>query len=315
MNWAWHQALPSTQKFVLLALADMADDDGVCWPSMSTLAKRCAVSTRTVRRALRDLTKLDFLQCELRHRGDGSTTSNRYVLNLGGDDTVSGAPDTHAPREGRPCQRAPRVDVTPRTTTRTVIDPSPPPGAGHTDSGTGNSGGELRKLSFPSELTEAECAASTRRLEEFPTTLAQQLLDELNGRMQRGEIKTTPLAYLGGMTNCARAGTFVPEIGRPTQQHASRVPQTHAERPARPAENSRKAAPVYPDITNNPLCQRVAAIQNRATIRDAARTTPITTAASAREQDASDEFKTTRIDVESTPVRVKFPELARVIGG
>ncbi|MGB5255148.1 MAG: helix-turn-helix domain-containing protein, partial [Sedimenticolaceae bacterium] len=47
MNWAWRQALTPTLKLVLMALADAADDQGVCWPSVSTLAKKCSVSTRT----------------------------------------------------------------------------------------------------------------------------------------------------------------------------------------------------------------------------------------------------------------------------
>jgi len=30
MNWAWHQALKPVPKLVLMALADAADDQGVC---------------------------------------------------------------------------------------------------------------------------------------------------------------------------------------------------------------------------------------------------------------------------------------------
>jgi hypothetical protein len=40
MNWAWRQALATTLKLILMALADAADDQGVCWPSVSTLARR-----------------------------------------------------------------------------------------------------------------------------------------------------------------------------------------------------------------------------------------------------------------------------------
>ncbi|MGB5741636.1 MAG: helix-turn-helix domain-containing protein, partial [Sedimenticolaceae bacterium] len=36
MNWAWRQTLTPTLKLVLMALADSADDQGVCWPSVST---------------------------------------------------------------------------------------------------------------------------------------------------------------------------------------------------------------------------------------------------------------------------------------
>ena len=50
MNWAWRQNLPSTAKLVLLALADAADDEGNCWPSVATIAGKAGVTTRTVRR-------------------------------------------------------------------------------------------------------------------------------------------------------------------------------------------------------------------------------------------------------------------------
>ena len=181
--------------------------------------------------------------------------------------TLCQGPLTSTTREGRQCQRGPIAGVIPRTTNRTVIDP-PPPGAAPSASDAG--GGELRKLSFPCEFTEAECVASNRRLEGFPTKLAQQILDELNGRLQRGGIKTTPLAYLGGLINRARAGTFVPEIVRRTKQRAGRVSQTFAESPAPPVEISRESSPIYSDVMNNPPCQRVAELRNKAAVRGAA---------------------------------------------
>src|SRR5450631_3620378 len=50
MTWAWAVALPPTSKLVLMALAAIADDRGVCWPSHPTLAVNCARMDRTVRR-------------------------------------------------------------------------------------------------------------------------------------------------------------------------------------------------------------------------------------------------------------------------
>lgn len=85
----------------------------------------------------------------------------------------------------------PDTDVTPRTTNRTVIDPSPPPSGAAPELAA--SGGDLRKLIFPSKFTASECVEATHRLNRFPTTLAQQILDELNRRMEREEIKTTAL--------------------------------------------------------------------------------------------------------------------------
>ena len=88
MNWAWRQTLTPTLKLVLMALADPADDQGVCWPSISTLAKKCSVSTRTVRRSLRVLMDSGMLIAEARRRGDGSSTSNRYRLLIAGGDNI-----------------------------------------------------------------------------------------------------------------------------------------------------------------------------------------------------------------------------------
>ena len=85
MNWAWRQAL--TLKLVLTALADAADDQGICWPSVSTLARNCEVSTITVQRALRTLINQGPLIAEPRRRRYGSSTSNRYRLLMAGGDS------------------------------------------------------------------------------------------------------------------------------------------------------------------------------------------------------------------------------------
>jgi len=84
MNWAWRQGLPPTPKLVLMALADAADDHGVCWPSVTTLARKCSVSPRTVQRMLKLLVDQQLLVAESRHRQSGARSSNRYRLHLTG---------------------------------------------------------------------------------------------------------------------------------------------------------------------------------------------------------------------------------------
>jgi len=42
-----------TDKLVLLALADCANDEGHCWPSIATIARKSGVSERSVQRAIR----------------------------------------------------------------------------------------------------------------------------------------------------------------------------------------------------------------------------------------------------------------------
>jgi hypothetical protein len=95
IRWAWCQSLPPTHKLVLLALAGLADAAGQCSPSISSLAALCSVSTRTVRRALRDLEADSLLTVQTRLRPDGAVTSNQYALAMTGGHTMSPALDTH----------------------------------------------------------------------------------------------------------------------------------------------------------------------------------------------------------------------------
>jgi len=82
MTWAWTAALSPTPKLVLMALADIADDQGLCWPSVKALARKCSLSERSVQRVLRSLESEDFLSVEAQFRKDGSRSSNRYRLAL-----------------------------------------------------------------------------------------------------------------------------------------------------------------------------------------------------------------------------------------
>lgn len=55
MTLVWAIDLPDSEKIVLLALADCANDEGHCWPSMRTLAKKCSKTDRTVQAAIKAL--------------------------------------------------------------------------------------------------------------------------------------------------------------------------------------------------------------------------------------------------------------------
>ena len=53
MSMVWDvKELTPMQKLILLKLADNADDGGVCWPSLETVAGACGCSSRTVMRAI-----------------------------------------------------------------------------------------------------------------------------------------------------------------------------------------------------------------------------------------------------------------------
>ncbi|PSM14550.1 helix-turn-helix domain-containing protein [Stenotrophomonas maltophilia] len=67
MSQCWPlQGLSVTQKAVLISLADQANDDGVCWPAVGTIAARCCMSARAVRTAMDHLEAVGLLSRDRR---------------------------------------------------------------------------------------------------------------------------------------------------------------------------------------------------------------------------------------------------------
>lgn len=72
---------PSRDRFLLLALADNADESGVCWPGVARLAGKTSLSRATVFRGLDALEQGGWIQREAQTRPNGSRTSSRYRIN------------------------------------------------------------------------------------------------------------------------------------------------------------------------------------------------------------------------------------------
>lgn len=72
-----HPGINSTQKIVLLALADWANDEGMCWPSIQRIADKCCLTTRAVQKALRAMEEMGLLRYE-----DGVHKSRTYWISL-----------------------------------------------------------------------------------------------------------------------------------------------------------------------------------------------------------------------------------------
>jgi len=66
MSRAWDSNLPTTDKFVLLALADWSNDAGHCWPSVAQLQAKCSLSERTVQAALKRLDEAGLISRDMR---------------------------------------------------------------------------------------------------------------------------------------------------------------------------------------------------------------------------------------------------------
>jgi hypothetical protein len=55
MTLVWELDLPDSEKIVLLALADCANDEGHCWPGINALKRKCSKSDRTIQLAIKML--------------------------------------------------------------------------------------------------------------------------------------------------------------------------------------------------------------------------------------------------------------------
>ena len=83
MAWAFEQEVSGTDKVVLLALANYADDTARCWPGIRRLAHMARRDERTVKRSLRVLEDGRLVRRHTRLRDNGSQTSNFYTLVMG----------------------------------------------------------------------------------------------------------------------------------------------------------------------------------------------------------------------------------------
>lgn len=72
---------PAT-KFILIILADHADDEGLCWPGQKGMAEKACMTDRQVRRHIAKLKNLELISIERIKRADGSWGGNKYSLNL-----------------------------------------------------------------------------------------------------------------------------------------------------------------------------------------------------------------------------------------
>jgi hypothetical protein len=119
MSLCWPlQGMSGPQKAVLISLADNANDEGVCWPSVARISERTCLAERTVQAAIKWLGQVGILS--VRERMGRSTI---YTL----------TPASYAPpQEAHPAADAPPP---PQLTTqtpaaaapRTVIEPSSEP--------------------------------------------------------------------------------------------------------------------------------------------------------------------------------------------
>ncbi len=106
------EGMSSTQKLVLISLADQANDDGVCWPGMQRLMQRTCLTERAIRGAIRWLEASGLLVTTVR-----SGTSNSYKI---------------TPKDYREQAHTPAPDAAPALNAAPAFDShTPAPDAAH----------------------------------------------------------------------------------------------------------------------------------------------------------------------------------------
>lgn len=90
------QGVTSTEKLLLIALANYADSHLICFPSIRQLALDTCMSERQIQRVMQSLEARKMVARTPRQRLDGSRSTDTIELSLGGD-TMSPPPDMVSP--------------------------------------------------------------------------------------------------------------------------------------------------------------------------------------------------------------------------
>lgn len=78
MSEVWRTNLPTTEKMILLVIADHATDEGDnAWPSQQTIATRASCNVRTVQRSINELVTKGYLWVEKRGGGSANCRDDR----------------------------------------------------------------------------------------------------------------------------------------------------------------------------------------------------------------------------------------------
>ena len=127
VNQAIAQPLPPARRAVLVALADMANHAGACWPSVATIARRACLSVRSVFAHLKALEGVGVLMRRAR-----IGRSSLYTLTMGPATTGQGKHTTTAPTDGPtvpPDQATTAPEAVQVPTPTPAPDAAPPPAA------------------------------------------------------------------------------------------------------------------------------------------------------------------------------------------
>ena len=133
-TWAWKQrGLTPAQKLLLLSLADRAEEDHTCWPSLRRLAADTGLTDRGIQKILAELETRGLIRRDM--RAGKSTVYTLIGVTSREDMPRSATPEPSSPPNTvRPERRSPTPEpssppntVRPHPRTRFGTPPQTPP--------------------------------------------------------------------------------------------------------------------------------------------------------------------------------------------
>lgn len=236
MTLAWELPLTPTVKLVLLALCDWANDAGICFPAVATVAQKASISKRHCQRIMADLTKVGLVAVV--GNVQGGVGSRRYQIDeeaLRGS-AVTSTRDKLSPvaqASSSPMTKKPKSSDTgvARTKSNHQCDP-PLQGTPY-----------AIDWSHLSQLSEEEQVVVVDMLDVVAESQHQGIVDELAGALRAKAIKAQWPGWLRGVVRQARAGAFVPNHALAIQRDRQRMAREAEEVEKRRVEEKRRLDP------------------------------------------------------------------------
>ncbi|PSW14763.1 helix-turn-helix domain-containing protein [Photobacterium sanctipauli] len=137
--------LKGNAKLIMLCLADFANDEGYCWPSLERLAKKCGVSRSTVKAQIKSLCEMRIItkECRVKPAKEGAKNNdtNMYWIDVRQLQNSDSTPVENQPRSNSDlgqisAKGGPEADPKPSLDPSDLKDPPIVPQASNLDKPT-----------------------------------------------------------------------------------------------------------------------------------------------------------------------------------
>lgn len=195
MALCWPIKVSPTAKAVLISLADHASDAGECWPSISTVAERTCLSSRSVMRAIQELETHQVIRAV---RVEGRHSS--YLI----------TPDTFSEpvTESRPCQPVTRDTESPTSDTQSPDQCQPVTGP--------------VTHSHPNHQEPSETLKEPSEVDALLADIDPELLRDFKKLRSKQKAPITVTAIKGYMREAAAAGYTLEQAIRTSTENSWR---------------------------------------------------------------------------------------------